>query len=69
MKNSFKKIAIGICTGISAILLAIAYAPDFHPVAYEKLRKSRMIYMVPGIVVFQLSTAIAWLYINTKGEK
>ena len=65
-RDKLKIVAMGICTGISMLLLAIAYLPGFYPEAHIRLRQNRLIHLVPIVVVVEVVSAAGWLYLKHK---
>jgi len=61
--NTLKVIAVGFCVGIIMILLTAAYIPGYYPEGYERLRGSGLIKFIPTLAVFQITSAVSWLYI------
>lgn len=64
--DRLKIAAVGVCTGVSVLLLAIAYLPGFFPEGYKRLRQNRVIYLVPVAIVVEVVPAVGWLYLKHK---
>lgn len=53
---------IGICFAVIILLLVIAYIPSFAPNAYEHLRQTGIITVVPLVASVGGFSALAWLW-------
>jgi len=56
----------GVCFAVMVLLLCIAYVPEFAPMAYQMLRQSRLIMVIPMITATGLISSLGWLWWELK---
>lgn len=61
-------ILFGLCFAVMILLFVIAYIPNFAPTAYERLRLTGLIVLVPLVAVVGGLSSIAWLWLRSKKE-
>lgn len=69
MLERLKIIGMGICVGVSGIMLAAAYIPSFYPEGYERCRRIGLIQVVLPTATLQIGAAVGWLYLKSKEKE
>jgi len=66
LKKTLPILIGGFCFAVIILLLLISYIPGFAPLAYDNLRRTRLVMVVPIITACGLLASVGWLWIESK---
>lgn len=69
MKTKLLIIAAGVGVSITAVMLAIAYIPNYYPTGYERLHTTGFVKLVPLLAAIQIGASVGLLYLSSKKEE